>query len=123
MHPEIEQLISIIKEGGKLTSVQKDIVIRRAKELGCDADDVEFELEELSLSLQRDENPSDVVVPQPANSISKGSISFLKKISEFLPSSSDPVEIAKLKYKGCCFILIGLAAILYFIIILISILL
>lgn len=50
MHPEIEKLIAIAKDDGKLTDRQREIILRRARELGTDIDDVEFELEDIRLS-------------------------------------------------------------------------
>ena len=47
MHPDLERLISIAKESGELTEKQKVIILRKAKALGEDLDEVEFVLETL----------------------------------------------------------------------------
>lgn len=48
MHPEIEKLIAIAKDSGKLTEKQKEIILRKAESLGEDKDEVEFLLETIS---------------------------------------------------------------------------
>lgn len=48
MHPEIEKLIAIAKDNGKLTEKQKEIILRKAESLGEDKDEVEFLLETIS---------------------------------------------------------------------------
>lgn len=48
MHPEIEKLIAIAKDNGKLTERQKEIILRKAESLGEDKDEVEFLLETIS---------------------------------------------------------------------------
>lgn len=45
MHPDIEKLIDIAKESGELTDKQREIIIRKAKSLGADVDEVEMLLE------------------------------------------------------------------------------
>ncbi len=45
MHPDIEKLINIAKEGGELTDKQKEIIIHKAEKLGEDVDEVEMLLE------------------------------------------------------------------------------
>ena len=45
MHPDIEKLINIAKEGGELTEKQKAIILRKAEKLGEDVDEVEMILE------------------------------------------------------------------------------
>lgn len=47
MHPDIEKLINIAKEGGKLTEKQKEIILRKAEKLGEDKDEVEMILESI----------------------------------------------------------------------------
>jgi hypothetical protein len=40
MHPEIEKLIDLIIIDGKITEKERDVIIKKAKELGVDADEV-----------------------------------------------------------------------------------
>ena len=45
MHPSVEKLISIAKEGSEITERQKEIILRKAAELGDDVEEIEFILE------------------------------------------------------------------------------
>lgn len=53
MHPDIERLISIAKEGGELTEKQKEIILRKAGTLGEDLDEVEMILETINPSVKK----------------------------------------------------------------------
>lgn len=50
MHQDIEKLINIARESGKLTSKQKEIILRKAEKLGEDVDEVELRLEQIDSS-------------------------------------------------------------------------
>ena len=45
MHPDIEKLINLAKETGELTEKQREIILRKAKLVGEDVDEVEMLLE------------------------------------------------------------------------------
>ena len=45
MHPDIEKLINIAKERDELTEEQKEVILRKAGQLGEDVDEIEFILE------------------------------------------------------------------------------
>lgn len=45
MHQDLEKLINLAKESGELTEKQKEIILRKAKKLGEDVDEVEMILE------------------------------------------------------------------------------
>ena len=47
MHPDIEKLLSIAKESGELTGKQREIILRKARQLGEDVDEVEMILESI----------------------------------------------------------------------------
>lgn len=47
MHPDVEKLISIAKESGELTGKQREIIFRKARQLGEDVDEVEMILESI----------------------------------------------------------------------------
>ena len=45
MHPDVERLITIAKNSGELTEKQKEVILRKAKSLGEDVDEVEVYIE------------------------------------------------------------------------------
>ena len=47
MHPDVEKLISIAKDSGELTGKQREIILRKARQLGEDVDEVEMVLESI----------------------------------------------------------------------------
>lgn len=47
MHPDLEKLFCIAKEGGELSTKQKEIILRKAEKLGEDVDEVEMLLESI----------------------------------------------------------------------------
>ena len=53
MHPEIEKLINIAQGGNKITERQKEIILRKAADLGDDVEEVEFILEGLMHPVQK----------------------------------------------------------------------
>lgn len=57
MHEEVKKLIDIAKEGGELTEKQKDIILRKAKALGEDLDEVEMILETINPSMKKRSAP------------------------------------------------------------------
>lgn len=50
MHPEIARLIAIAKDSGLLTDRQREIILRKAETLGENLEDVEFELDNITIS-------------------------------------------------------------------------
>ena len=53
MHSDIEKLINIAREGGELTEKQKEIILRKAEELGEDVDETEMILESIFYSSKK----------------------------------------------------------------------
>jgi len=69
MHPEIERLINIAREGDKITKRQKEIILRKAADLGDDVEEVEFILEGLMHPILRgqDSGPQTFKTPLRPN--------------------------------------------------------
>ena len=56
MNPELEKLITSVKEAGSMTARQKEIILSKAKRFGDDIDEVEFVLEDVPIrDASRDE--------------------------------------------------------------------
>ena len=80
MHPEIERLLAIAKKSARLTERQREIILRKARELDADMDEVEFELEDLRVmeqerivaSARKEESSASQAAERPAPGGIKG---------------------------------------------------
>lgn len=78
MHPDIQKLIDIAKESGKLTDKQKEIILSKAVKLGEDIDEVEMFLESVLCSPKSDYSVSNAekMVKCPNCGVYMSSVSF-----------------------------------------------
>ena len=115
MHPEIEKLIAIAKDSGNLTERQREILLRKAEELGENVDEVEFVLEKIRLSLQQakhlkpDENVSNEgnVIPDTEEHVVQAEtpLAFPQAVQE--PKKKTESLSIKGCLNGCLIFLLG----------------
>ena len=92
MHPEIEKLIKLAMANGELTEKKREIILRKAENLGEDKDEVEMIIDgEIALAKQ------EKIVNQTISQIKSNKEGNLKKC----PSCGAPVPSLSLKCSEC----------------------